>query len=431
MAVRYKAGTIHVKLSTLPFYLKIFMYYLGLDFGTSGARAAIIDSARTEVWSGSFAYPSPENQTPAVWDTALLELLGRIPATLKPELQAIAIDGTSGTVLLSDIDGRALGPVLLYRHPLAADPAAKLHWLKHHCGHGKPAHLLHQVDYLNARLSGIVGISDYHNALKSGYDVREMAWRKGIYSVDEMALLPRIVAPGTPLGNLQRGFSRRYAINPRCLVCSGTTDSIAAFLAADTVTPGDAVTSLGSTLAVKLLSTTYVEAPELGVYSHKYGDLWLTGGASNSGGAVLRHYFSETELVEYSKLIDPETDTGLDYYPLLRPGERFPVNDPEFLPRMEPRPENKVLWLQGLLEGMAEIERQAYARLVELGATTLKTVLTSGGGSKNRVWQILRQRRLGVPVAPAIHTDAAYGAALLASRHSPERLAPPAASQGG
>ncbi|MHB8848986.1 MAG: FGGY-family carbohydrate kinase [Burkholderiales bacterium] len=393
------------------------MYYLGLDFGTSGARAAIIDSKRTEVWSGSFAYPSPEEQTPAVWDTTLLQLLGRIPATLKPELQAIAIDGTSGTVLLTDINGRALGPALLYHHPLARDPAAKLHWLKQHSGCGKPAQLMHQVDYLNARLSGIVGISDYHNALKSGYDVREMTWRKGIYSADEMGLLPRIVAPGTPLGNLQPGFYRRYAINPGCLICSGTTDSIAAFIAADTDTPGYAVTSLGSTLAVKLLSTIYVEAPELGVYSHKYGDLWLTGGASNSGGAVLRQYFSDDEIVEYSQRIDPAVETGLNYYPLLRPGERFPINDPDYPPRLQPRPDNKILWLHGLLEGMAEIERLAYVRLAELGATPLRAVSTAGGGSRNRTWQELRQRRLGVPVTAAAHSDAAYGAAVLATRH--------------
>ncbi|HET9113176.1 MAG TPA: FGGY-family carbohydrate kinase [Burkholderiales bacterium] len=393
------------------------MYYLGLDFGTTGARAAVIDGARSERWSDSVAYPSSGQQTPADWDAALDQLLQRIPAMLKPALQAIAVDGTSGTVLLADSAGRPIGPALLYHHPLSRDPAAKLLWLKQHAACSSFL-LMHQVDYVNASLSGIIGISDYHNALKSGYDVREMAWRGGIYSAEDEKLLPRVVAPGTPLGKLQRIVARHYAINPDCVVCCGTTDSIAAFIAAGTDQPGFAVTSLGSTLAVKLLSDYYVEASELGVYSHKYGDLWLTGGASNSGGAVLRQYFSDAEIVRLSERIDPAVDTGLNYYPLSRPGERFPVNDPDYPPRLEPRPDNEVLWLHGLLEGMAEIERLAYARLSALGATPLRAVSTAGGGSRNRAWQELRQRRLGVPVTAAAHGDAAYGAALLAMKHA-------------
>jgi len=41
-------------------------------------------------------------------------------------------------------------------------------------------------------------------------------------------------------------------------------------------------------------------------------------------------------------------------------------------------------------------------------------VLSSGGGAKNRVWQRIRARALGVPVVPAMHGEAAYGTALLA-----------------
>ena len=54
-------------------------------------------------------------------------------------------------------------------------------------------------------------------------------------------------------------------------------DSIAAFLAADVSEPGAAVTSLGSTLAVKLLSETRVDDADYGIYSHRLGDLWLVG----------------------------------------------------------------------------------------------------------------------------------------------------------
>ena len=64
----------------------------------------------------------------------------------------------------------------------------------------------------------------------------------------------------------------------------------------------------------------------------------VAGGASNTGGTVLRQHFTNDELAELSKSIDPAAPSGLDYYPLAKPGERFPVYDPKMTPRLEPRP---------------------------------------------------------------------------------------------
>ena len=104
----------------------------------------------------------------------------------------------------------------------------------------------------------------------------------------------------------------------RCLVVGGTTDSIAAFLAAGASEVGDAVSSLGSTLAIKLLSSIPVDDSSTGVYSHRLGDQWLVGGASNAGCAVLREQdFSADELAALSEEIDPTTEPPhTDYYPL-------------------------------------------------------------------------------------------------------------------
>ncbi|MBD1814524.1 FGGY-family carbohydrate kinase, partial [Microcoleus vaginatus DQ-U2] len=177
-----------------------------------------------------------------------------------------------------------------------------------------------------------------------------------------------------------------------------------------------AVTSLGSTLAVKLLSHTRVDDSRYGIYSHKLGDLWLVGGASNTGGAVLRHFFTDAELETYSTQIDPEQESWLDYYPLLKKGDRFPINDPNLQPRLEPRPTDSVEFLHGLLESIARIEARGYQLLQELGATPLTKVYTAGGGAKNSVWSAIRKRYLKVPVETPIHTAAAYGVALLAMR---------------
>jgi sugar (pentulose or hexulose) kinase len=195
---------------------------------------------------------------------------------------------------------------------------------------------------------------------------------------------------------------------------AGTTDGCASFLATGASRPGEAVTALGSTLTVKILSREPLFAPEFGLYSHRIGDMWLAGGASNTGGNVLRHFFDDARLAGLTALIDPETDAGLDFYPLLKPGERFPINDPHLIPRMDPRPAGDHQFLQALLEGMAGIEALAYQRLGELGAPDLSSIRTVGGGAGNPVWSRIRQRKMAVPFPEARSEEAAAGTALLA-----------------
>ena len=90
---------------------------------------------------------------------------------------------------------------------------------------------------------------------------------------------------------------------------------------------------MGSTLAIKLMSTTRIDDARFGVYSHRLDDTWLVGGASNTGGAVLRQLFSDEQLEELSKEINPMEASTLDYYPLPAEGERFPIADPKMAPR--------------------------------------------------------------------------------------------------
>ena len=53
---------------------------------------------------------------------------------------------------------------------------------------------------------------------------------------------------------------------------------------------------------------------------------------------MLQQYFSSEQLRTLSGSMTPERSTGLSYYPLLKPGERFPINDPQKQPCLEPRP---------------------------------------------------------------------------------------------
>jgi len=159
-----------------------------------------------------------------------------------------------------------------------------------------------------------------------------------------------------------------------------------------------------------------VASPAQGVYSHRLFGGWLAGGASNSGGAVLRRYFTDAEIAALSAHIDPASPTGLDYYPLPATGERFPVNDPTLEPRLAPRPAEPARFLQGLFEGIAAIERRGYEVLAELGAPIPTRIFTSGGGAGNAAWEAIRRRSLGIPVTAARHATPAVGAALVARR---------------
>ncbi|MDD5241885.1 MAG: FGGY-family carbohydrate kinase [Sulfuricella sp.] len=407
--------------------------FLGLDFGTSGARAIAIDGDGAVLAEAQIALAE---QSAESWHAALFSLIEQIPPDIRRRLGAIAIDGTSASVLLCDADNQPLCPPLLYHddraraeaksleqiappgHPVlsASSSLAKLLWLQNLPEFPRARFFQHQADWLAALLHGRPGISDYHNCLKLGYNPASMAYPNWLLALPVAPLLPQVLAPGANIGCVTPDIAERFALPRDCMVRAGTTDSIAAFLASGAGQPGEAVTSLGSTLVLKLLSRTRVDESRYGIYSHRLGDLWLAGGASSSGGAVLRSFFTNEQIEILSSGIDPETNSGLDYYPLTKPGERFPFNDPDLAPRMSPRPENDTRFLHGLLEGMARIEAHGYRLLQDLGATPLESVLTAGGGAGNPAWTSIRTRHLAVPVEAAHYTEAAYGTALLAAK---------------
>ncbi|HBL10838.1 MAG TPA: carbohydrate kinase [Cyanobacteria bacterium UBA11162] len=409
--------------------------YLGIDFGTSGARAVVIDAAGTI--QAETEYPFTEiikTDVTTNWKNALFTLIEQIPSRIRRDITRVAIDGTSGTVLLCDRTGNPVSSPLLYNddrgvaimeqlrtiapanHVVlsATSSLAKLLWLiQNSKSEIHNYYFLHQADWLAFLLHGQLGISDYHNALKLGYDPEKLCYPIWIEELSLTPILPKVLAPGTPVSEVKSDIYNQLGLGKDCIVCTGTTDSIAAFLASGAKYPGEAVTSLGSTLVLKLLSETRVDNSDYGIYSHRLGDLWLTGGASNTGGAVLRQFFNDAELENISQQIDPNLESPLDYYPLLKVGDRFPINDPYLSPRLEPRPDQPVEFLHGLLESIARIETRGYQLLQQLGATPLTRIYTAGGGAKNSTWTAIRSRQLQVSIVPSIHTAAAYGTARL------------------
>jgi xylulokinase len=411
------------------------VFYLGIDFGTSGARAIAIDEEgriRREVHYSFAACAATDWLT--CWQEGLFSLIADIPLEIRQEIKAIAINGTSSTVLLCDAQGNPLDEPILYNdgrgvtkleqlkqiapanHPVvsATSSLAKLLWWLEQPIYPQASYFLHQADWLAFLLHGCLGVSDYHNALKLGYDGKNLRYPAWLEALPIQPLLPQVLPPGIPVAPVTPEIRHRFHFPPDCLVCTGTTDSIAAFLASGASQPGEAVTSLGSTLVLKLLSHNPIEDSRYGIYSHRLGNLWLAGGASNTGGTVLRYFFTDEELVSLSSQIEATQESPLDYYPLLKPGDRFPLNDPNLPPKLTPRPDNPAAFLHGLLESMARIEASGYQLLQDLGATPLTKIYTAGGGAKNPTWTVIRKRHLKVPVISSVYREAAYGTALLA-----------------
>lgn len=406
---------------------------LGIDIGTSGVRAALCDDRSEMLAAAGIAMPREQAADPASWWRGVEQAVGTLGAEADlSRVRALAVDATSGTVLAVDAKGSPLGPASLYNLP--ADPAsvARVHraapaesaargatsaLAKFLMLQDRPGivRMLHQADWIAGRMCGRFDVSDENNALKSGYDPVARRWPGWLAGLGvRTSLLPEVLAPGTAIGTLRPDVGRRLGLPGTAIVAAGTTDGCASFLATGAEATGEAVTALGSTLTIKQLSDRPIFAPEYGLYSHRLGERWLVGGASNSGGAVLAHYFDADTISALGARIDPTRPSGLDYYPLLRPGERFPIADPAWPARLEPRPADDAAFLHGLLEGIARIEALGFRRLALLGGPPLASVRTVGGGARNAQWTAIRARILGVPLLPARSGEAAAGAAWLA-----------------
>ncbi|PDT80465.1 FGGY-family carbohydrate kinase [Sinorhizobium sp. BJ1] len=409
---------------------------LGIDVGTSGVRAVAMDSGGDIVASGTakLAAFSSDHRDPLGWWKALQAALLETLAAIDPaRVRAISIDGTSGTMLPVSVDGAPLATPLMYNDPvadLAILDSIAAHAPKESAAHGTTSGLakllafqplpgifrvIHQADWLAGHFTGLYDVTDENNALKSGYDPVSRCWPDWLaHTGARTELLPDVMPAGAPVATISPAAAAAFGLPGDTVVVAGTTDGCASFLATGADKPGDGVSALGTTLTVKMLSDRPLFAPDYGLYSHRIGDMWLAGGASNTGGAVLAAHFSAERIAELSAPIDPNTETGLDFYPLTKPGERFPIADPKLMPRMTPRPADDGEFLKAIFEGIAGVESLAYERLVSLGSPRLRSVRTVGGGARNPAWTAIRARKLGVPFLPARSEEAAAGTARLA-----------------
>lgn len=408
--------------------------YIGLDLGTSGARAIVMNETGQILSQGKsmMGDHGSNHRDPKTWWAAAVQALKVALQTIdRRKIRAICVDGTSGTMLPIDINGHPLDHARMYNDPCndpgILDIIAK-HAPKNSAAHGVTSGLakalqfqqhgldlvVHQADWIAGKLCGVFS-SDDNNALKTGYNSITGCWPKWMEKTGiNMTILPKVNQPGMPVALITPDIAQKFNLPNHVMLIAGTTDGCASFLATGVDKTGEGVSALGTTLTIKLLSDTPIFDPDCGVYSHHILGKWLAGGASNTGGNVLLKYFTTTEITKLSKNIDSKTHTGLQYYPLSSEGERFPIKDPKMQPRLLPRPKDNVKFLQAIFEGIADIEALAYKKLEGLGAPALRSVRTVGGGAKNTAWNDIRKQCLGVELKQPLHSEAAFGAARLA-----------------
>ncbi len=435
------------------------MVILGIDVGTQGVRAIIVDLEGHVHAEASSAFPAEQvvsvpgrfEQDPRMWRQALFEAVPQAVAAFTraghgaKEIAALSVTSTSGTLCLVDEQGEPLGQAIMYSDLRASDVAeevqaagsaladklgtrfnasfalCRLYWLARHDPErmARARWFLSPTDLVIGWLSGSWGHTDWSNALKWGYDVVDLCWPEFI--AQELGLpmdkFPTVQAPGSILGHISPAAAAQTGLDMRTAVVAGATDGVASQLASGAVKPGDWNSTLGTTLVLKGVTETLLRDPLGRIYSHRHPDgYWLPGGASSTGADCLAQRFHAERLPELNARALSCSPTDLVIYPLMRRGERFPFSVPEAAGFSLGETTDEAVYYTAHLEGLAYVERLCYEVLRALGAVVGDTLYVAGGGTQSTAGLQIRadvmQRRLRVPEVPS----GAMGAAILAAR---------------
>lgn len=414
------------------------MAFLGIDLGTGGVRCLLVEgdgtiraeSVRSLRRLNIATVAQGSEQDPREWieilEAALDELFAN-PA--HREVDAIAVDSTSGTVLPVADDGTPLGNALLYNdmrahaqvracRPVFGEACSptyalpKILWMREHLDLPDDCLFLHATDFLTSWLAGTSAVpTDFTNAMKTGVDLRTESWSEELPPLR----LPEVFAPGLRFGVLRDELRRRWGLRGETALVTGATDSNAAFYASGAAVPGDWSTTIGTTLAVKGLSENQLDDPEARIYCHKHPDgAWLPGGASNAGGEILRSRFpgrlEELEVAAARRM----TTTHL-VYPSVRTGERLPFSSQDFDPFCEGDPADEVGVFLACVEGVACVEALVYDLLESLGGPVGDTIYSTGGAARSELGLQVRANLLNKTLRVPLHPNSAMGAAILAA----------------
>ena len=385
--------------------------FIGLDFATESARALLLNEAG-QVLARTSAKLAPvivgadgsRKQDPKSWILALDQILSEIcqqATDLKINPIALSITATSGTFVLCDQTGAPLSDGVMYNDGTANSPlerAAKL---------GFPnSYFKHVPEYLVSYLTGENNCAtDWSHALKTGVDLASKDWSPAARAQAGSIGLPIVCAPGALLG----GVSKSHDLPP-LKIYAGMTDGCTAQISAGGADFGNAVTTLGTTMVLKLISKVNVSGP--GFYSHLVPEsMWLAGGASNLGGISLQEFSDLNALGQRAGEYGPAKTIR---YPLVGSGERFPIANKNLTALATEESSDEVENYRSTLEGIGFAERLSYEILRAAGAPALNAVTTVGGGAKSATWNLIRATILNLEITARPDAGSDLGAAMIA-----------------
>ncbi|GGD84775.1 xylulokinase [Rhizobium anhuiense] len=430
--------------------------YLGLDLGTSGVKAMLIDGDQKIVGSanGSLDVSRPHSgwseQEPAHWVRATEEAVTGLKAKHPKEFAAVRGIGLSGQMhgaTLIDASDKVLRPCILWNDTrsyveaaaLDADPrfraltgnivfpgftAPKLAWVQKHEPDvfAKIAKVLLPKDYLRLWLTGeyISEMSD--SAGTSWLDTGKRAWSSQLLAATNLseAQMPALVEGTAQAGKLRSELAAQWGISGDVVVAGGAGDNAASACGMGTVSDGAAFVSLGTSGVLFAANGSYLPKPESAVHAfcHALPNTWHQMGVILSATDALNWHSGVTgksaadltgELGETLK-----APTGVTFLPYLS-GERTPHNDAVIRGAFIglEHESSRVVLTQAVLEGVAFAIRDNLEALRSAG-TGISRVTAIGGGSRSRYWLASIATALGVPVD--LPADGDFGAAFGAAR---------------
>ncbi|MFK7753077.1 MAG: xylulokinase [Sedimentitalea sp.] len=430
--------------------------FIGLDLGTSGVRALLVDADARVIDSADAAldvahlHPGWSEQDPADWIKAVRQALGELRAR-HPEaiaqLKGLALSGHMHGATLLDDQGVVLRACMLWNdtrsHAEAAQmdaqpefraisgnivfpgfTAPKVAWVQNNEPEifSRLAKVLLPKDYLTFWLTGqtVSDVSD--SAGTSWMDVAARAWspelldRAGL-GMDQM---PELAEGTDVVGPVRAGLAEELGLPADVLVVAGGGDNAAAACGVGALGEGDGFVSLGTSGVLLAARDGCVPRPESAVHTfcHAVPDRWYQMGVILAATDSLNWLAGITgqTAAELTQALGPtlHAPSTLRFLPYLS-GERTPHNDSAVrgsftgLDIAHTRED----MTRAVLEGVSFALRDSLEALRSTGAQ-LDRVLAIGGGAQSSYWVELLATVLNLPID--LPEQGEFGAALGAAR---------------
>ncbi|PRD43396.1 xylulokinase [Phyllobacterium phragmitis] len=430
--------------------------YLGIDLGTSGIKALLIDDNQriTASASASLSVARPHSgwseQNPAHWIDALETVLDVMKSTFPARLAAVRGIGLSGQMhgaTLLDGNGEVLRPCILWNDTrshkeaaaLDADPrfreitgnivfpgftAPKLLWVKHNEPEifAKVARVLLPKDYLRLWLTGEY-VSDMSDSAGTAWlDVGQRRWSPELLAATDLdeSHMPSLVEGTQISAMLKPDLARRWGMREDAVVAGGGGDNAASACGMGTVSPGQAFISLGTSGVLFAANATYSPNPASAVHTfcHALPKTWHQMGVILSATDALNWYanIARSDPVNLTAELGDtlKAPSGVTFLPYLS-GERTPYNDASVRGAFVGlgRESDRAALTQAVVEGVAFAFRDNLEALAAAG-TRLERVTAVGGGSRSDYWLRAIATALELPVD--VPADGDFGGAFGAAR---------------